>query len=345
MRHVTFGSQLTPAKQIGDERPAPPQAFLPQRESPRIATAGEVAGKRKRSRDVAGLQKFKEFIYSKSGFPRLHAMIEQNPILMFPPEGIVAARRQLLPGSVCASSHDLPVADDVHVPDRPMGGQYTGELGDVARRLSENSGSPTGDSATVEGADPSALLSISRRGKLGELANYHQQQLDVLVKIYYEFNHTALVKLPMRSTMDLLHRCGREAYAHIADWETQLRHAKQQRLEEALQTKSRDEHRSRLMEDGLSSYYDSQLVAAQQKELELTGQPYDREEEYHDSIFREYNTGAAADVTADVLSSFPDGFAAPFAPAGEIDYDALLEQELAQKTFPLEQLPVDPQDA
>ncbi|RNE98394.1 hypothetical protein TraAM80_08797 [Trypanosoma rangeli] len=54
-----------------------------------------VAAAKKRPRDIRGIERFRQVIYGEKGLPRFHAMIARNPILMYPPEGIGAARQRM----------------------------------------------------------------------------------------------------------------------------------------------------------------------------------------------------------------------------------------------------------
>lgn len=70
-----------------------------------------------------------------------------------------------------------------------------------------------------------------------QLANHHHKQLDTFLRLLYEFNHTTFVKLPMQDTLALLSRCGKESVAHVLEFETQLRMAREAKLKELKELK------------------------------------------------------------------------------------------------------------
>ncbi|ORC86107.1 uncharacterized protein TM35_000301470 [Trypanosoma theileri] len=210
---------------------------------------------KKRPRDIRGIERFREVVYGEKGLPRFHAMISRNPILMYPPEGIDAARGRLQKKQEeeATNSHCQTLKEN----QRPM------ENGDEAlwamfeeRKAAEEleeevfstekektmmgKDSIEGNEAIEEIApNPSSSTvnppdSISPLGGKSdkELANYHHRQLDALIGLYYEFNHLTFMKLPISDTLQLLQRCGKEAVAHTLEFEMQLRMRRETRLKE-----------------------------------------------------------------------------------------------------------------
>lgn len=68
-----------------------------------------------------------------------------------------------------------------------------------------------------------------------DLAKYHHTQLNALIRLFYEFNHNEFVKIPVKQTLDLLARCGRESIAHLTEFELQEREEKKRRREARMQ--------------------------------------------------------------------------------------------------------------
>ncbi|KAH8611787.1 hypothetical protein ERJ75_000998100 [Trypanosoma vivax] len=199
-----------------------------------IAGAPAAAG-RKRPRDIRSIERFRQVIYGDKGLGRFHAMVMRNPILMYPPEGVDAARKSSL--SRCSGEAE-PKGQEP-----PKAKSWTDDM-DLLALLEERHAAEvdamhevraTGVEGqdvcglSVEGAEGGACnwTAVNVNHKITcegyneeDLANYHHRQLDALVGLYYEFNHLTFMKLPMNDTLQLLRRCGREAIAHTIDFES-----------------------------------------------------------------------------------------------------------------------------
>ncbi|EKF37615.1 hypothetical protein MOQ_002190 [Trypanosoma cruzi marinkellei] len=203
------------------------------------------AAAKKRPRDIRGIERFRQVIYGEKGLPRLHAMVTRNPILMYPPEGIEAARMRMR-----MKCEEASVVSHEGRPERKKNSNDSHLLeGDEdvwamfeERQAAEASVAPDGpplqqSSGNETIASPSfaaAPAGTSAGGTTNdqELANYHRRQLDALMGIYYEFNHLTFMKLPIKDTLQLLQRCGKGAVAHVMEFEMQLRMQRETRLKE-----------------------------------------------------------------------------------------------------------------
>ncbi|KAG5483476.1 hypothetical protein CUR178_07797 [Leishmania enriettii] len=190
------------------------------------------AGSRKRGRDIRGLDRFRNVVYGENGFRRLHAMVARNPIIMYPPEGIEEARARVSMRKA-ARENQLPRAPDRHPlddGDDDVFGLF------AARQRAESAARPAAEAEGESGqcaseqTPPLSILAAIRRDD--ELATYHHRQLDSFLRLLYEFNHVAFVKLPMEDTLQLLSRCGKESVAHVIEYEAQVRLRRQSRIRE-----------------------------------------------------------------------------------------------------------------
>ncbi|CCW61858.1 unnamed protein product [Phytomonas sp. EM1] len=197
--------------------------------------AGGGAGSRKRGRDIYSLERFKQVVFGERGFPQLHAMVARNPILMYPPLNVDAVRQRYSEAKgIAAEETNEKSAKD---PDEAEAG-------------APKDGDPESDEV---------------------IRNYHHKQLDAFLHLLYEFNHMTFVKLPMNDTLQLLSRCGREAVAHITEFEMHQRMKHHTRLRE-LRTSHEERHRlrSQLMElEEVQAQAELDRVEAAQRELEL----------------------------------------------------------------------------
>ncbi|AIN96507.1 hypothetical protein LPMP_130780 [Leishmania panamensis] len=202
--------------------------------SPFLDGPAVAAGSRKRGRDIRGLDRFRSVVYGEDGFRRLHAMVARNPVLMYPPDGIEAARARVL-----GRKAELQSALDRNAHNRGPDGD--GDDDDVfalfearqraeidAHRAAEDE-DESGQRASEHAPQPSSLASICHDN---ELATHHHKQLDSYLRLLYEFNHVTFAKLPMEDTLQLLSRCGKESVAHIVEYETQVRLRRQSRIRE-----------------------------------------------------------------------------------------------------------------
>lgn len=156
---------------------------------------------KKRPRDIRGIERFRQVVYSPDGFPRLHAMVQRNPVLMYPIVGVAEARRRV-------REYEQEV-DKIEPPAENMQDADLIELAQKRRRAEERTRSMSTSTAPSH--------------QVMEAATYHHRQLDQLLKLVYEFNHVTFLKLPMTDTLQLLSRCGREAVAHLTEFEVQER--------------------------------------------------------------------------------------------------------------------------
>ncbi|KAG5509572.1 hypothetical protein JKF63_06277 [Porcisia hertigi] len=190
------------------------------------------AGSRKRGRDIRGLDRFRTVLYGEDGFRRLHAMVARNPVLMYPPGGIEAARARVLVRREEVKNQLKSARNRSHVDD---GEDDVFALFEARRRaesaahnapeVEEEPNMPAG-----EVAPPLSSLAAAREE--AAQATYHHKQLDCYLRLLYEFNHVTFVKLPMEDTLQLLSRCGKESVAHIVEYETQVRLNRQMRIRE-----------------------------------------------------------------------------------------------------------------
>ncbi|KAG5509980.1 hypothetical protein GH5_07828 [Leishmania sp. Ghana 2012 LV757] len=195
------------------------------------------AGSRKRGRDIRGLDRFRNVVYGEDGFRRLHAMVARNPILMYPPEGIEEARARVSMRKA-ARENQLPSAPERHAHHRhPLDDGDDDVFGlFAARRRAESAARPAaeaeGESGQCASEQTPPLSSLAAIRRDDELATYHHRQLDSFLRLLYEFNHIAFVKLPMEDTLQLLSRCGKESVAHVIEYEAQVRLRRQSRIRE-----------------------------------------------------------------------------------------------------------------
>ncbi|KPI89703.1 hypothetical protein ABL78_1196 [Leptomonas seymouri] len=234
------------------------------------------AGSRKRGRDIRGLERFRSVVYGENGFRRLHAMAERNPILMYPPEGIEEARARVADRQREAQERRQ---QQLQPCSNPLGGDKGEE--DVfalfeERRAAEEQQDTLPGTALPEGAsaEPSAplpqrLASLAALRNDEALAKSHHKQLDSFLRLVYELNHVSFVKLPMEDTLQLLSRCGKEAVAHVVEYETQLRLKRQARLRELAELqeeKNKLAKRRMAVEEAEEARL---LAAAEQRQAEL----------------------------------------------------------------------------
>lgn len=203
--------------------------------SPFLDGPAVAAGSRKRGRDIRGLDRFRTVVYGEDGFRRLHAMVARNPVLMYPPDGIEAARARVMVRKTELQSQ-LQSALGHREYNRGPAGDGDDDVFALfeARRRAESDAHPATEGEEVPGqpvnehAPPPSNLASVRQDE--ELATYHHKQLDSYLRLLYEFNHVTFVKLPMEDTLQLLSRCGKEAVAHIVEYETQVRLRRQSRI-------------------------------------------------------------------------------------------------------------------
>lgn len=195
-----------------------PAADLPSRSTanpiePELASSLELPTKR--PRDSRGIDKFREIIFGDKGFPRLHAMVERSTILLYPPANVEEQRQEFLK---CQAQVDEKFFSQLSCQE--LGETNVADVAEKRRRI---------ESASLQ-------RTIST-----EEANYHHKQLECLLKIVYEFNHAALMKLPMNDTLQMLSRCGREATAHLTEFEMRKRLQRVARLDELAKLNKREE--------------------------------------------------------------------------------------------------------
>ncbi|KAL7704688.1 hypothetical protein N2W54_001901 [Lotmaria passim] len=277
--------------------------------------SGVAAGSRKRGRDIRSIARFRAVVYGEDGFRRLHAMVARNPILMYPPEGIDAARARVAERR--RASHEQ---------------QQRGQVGEddvfalfEERHLAEESGTVPGAAHTQGEASP-PLPSLAALRHDEELATYHHQQLDVYLRLLYEFNHVSFVKLPMEDTLQLLSKCGKEALAHVVEYETQVRLRRQARLKELQELQ---EEKTALANRRLAAEEAEQgrlLAAAEQRqaELDLAGLDPAARQQYE----REHaNTSTERVADVNESSSAPAAAAAAAAPQVHFAIDERVKEE------------------
>lgn len=224
--------------------------------APALEGSAVAAGSRKRGRDIRGINRFRTVVYGEDGFRRLHAMVARNPILMYPPDGIDAARARVMARRAelaSAGPTGQPEEDDVF------------SLFEVRRRAEAAAGRD--EEAEAEAHPPASSLAAMQQDE--ELSTYHQKQLDTYLRLLYEFNHVTFVKLPMEDTLQLLSRCGKEALAHVMDFETQLRLQRQSRIRDLNELR---EEQAELEERRRAAEAEEQarlLLAAEQRQAEL----------------------------------------------------------------------------
>jgi regulator of protease activity HflC (stomatin/prohibitin superfamily) len=244
------------------------------------------AGSRKRGRDIRGLERFRSVVYGNDGFRRLHGMVARNPTLMYPPDGIeeaqarVAARQREAQEERFLQQQQQQQRKSREAVARGDGTstRLLGEDGEEdvfamfeERKTAEQHGADvTGNAHNVD--SPTAAPSPSTLAALRsdeELAKYHHQQLDCFLRLLYEFNHSSFVKLPMEDTLQLLSRCGKEAVAHVVEYETQVRLQRQARIKELkeLQAEKTALAQRRLLAEEAEQA--RLLAAAEQRQAEL----------------------------------------------------------------------------
>lgn len=240
----------------------PPLSLIDEAVSaaPTGGAAVVAAGSRKRRRDIRGIDRFRQVVYGENGFPRLHAMVTRNPMLMYPPEGIAAARARM---AQRAREHPPPAdgEDDAlwDLFEQRKRAETEAEAGLLPS---------TSDAVAAPTTPPSSLVDE-------ELAQYHHKQLDAFLKLVYEFNHTTFVKLPMADTVQLLSRCGREAVAHVMEYEMHLRMQREGRLKE-LRTLHEEEEKlkkRRLDVELLLQSHELEVAEQRQRALEDVANP------------------------------------------------------------------------
>lgn len=232
-----------------------------------VPAAPTAAGARKRGRDIRGLDRFRSVVFGENGFRRLHAMAERNPILMYPPDGTAEARQRHLQ-RLQAQQEELQKNGACVVVRGPKERKF--EADDEAlwamfdeRRQAEvdaEEAEPHAPPQQQQGMDQSPQHDAA---KDEQLATYHHKQLETLLRIVYEFNHTTFVKLPMQDTLSLLARCGKEAVAHVLEYETLLRMSREGKLRELKELK---EMRDRLRERTARAREESEERALAQAE-------------------------------------------------------------------------------
>ncbi|CUF00475.1 Hypothetical protein, putative [Bodo saltans] len=290
----------------------------PAQPPPQVAAAAK-----KRRRDISSFGNFKNHMYLK-GMQSFHASVEANPILMYPPTGIEEAREHLKLLGMLADTPAVPIPpvagaregdtappavvvnDETAVPQhRPEPvdiDQFLRELEDPSAQQSNDQppipSSPKAAAAAVPGdaatlATPRAhqqhishYLETSEGRAQTEKANYHRTQLNSLVASFYDFNHTQFVKLPVRQTVELLLRCGREAYAHLADFENEERNRKARIMKERYASRRQKEETAMAMNEGRSDYYDGQL-----RQAELQQQTLQAEMDNNNNSYDQNNNG------------------------------------------------------
>lgn len=269
--------------------------------------AALTATARKRRRDISSLKVFKDHMYQQGGIASLHKLVEQNPILMNPPPGIEAAREherllQILQehsdGSQARDSHAVSGRElDGAMPpalQRPERVDVDEFLRDLEKPADGGAAASPVDATARDEPAQDALHSLMSTGQ-PELATYHRKQLASLIALYYEFNHTEFVKLPIKQTTDLLLRCGREAFAHLHEFE-QTERARKRRIREQSRDHAEQHVTLSLQKQvGRDEYFDHQLAAAERRHEQLisgTGfdddvEDYDRQE--YDALLTHQN--------------------------------------------------------
>lgn len=223
---VTNTSSARSANEIAVESKFPTHPFS--------AAANDEKGGQKRARDASGIDKFKQIIYGEKGFTCLHAMVERNPILMFPPRSVFTTRLEWLrqQQSIDAAMQKqlkLSTASNVGSEEslRPISSLEEVDILDLIekrRRLE-----------TATASSSSCSFSTTKL----EVATYHHKQLDSFLKLVYEFNHATLLKMPMHDTLRMLSRCGRESVAHLTEFEMRARLQREKKLDEMRKIRKR----------------------------------------------------------------------------------------------------------
>lgn len=191
---------------------------------------------RKRGRDIRGLDHFRSVVYNEKGFPRLHAMVSRSTDLMYPPDGIAEARQRLqqVPADAASLGSNAALDNSSTPPQNNNGNPDANDDEFFASfensRGAEQAGNELANTTAAAKPPPSNEQRVQAKDR--QLAMYHHHQLDVFLRLVYEFNHTAFVKLPMEDTLQLLSRCGKEAVAHVVEYEMHQRLQREARLKE-----------------------------------------------------------------------------------------------------------------
>lgn len=175
-----------------------------RRNDPDTAREDRVVVVKPKGKDPRSKRNFSHIIFGPNGISKLHAMVERSPLLMYPPKGVPAARKEAL-----SEQMDVDTALEAALQDEDDVAEV--EIASKRQRLE---------------ADLTAPMDQSRR----EVAQYHHKQLDCYLKLVYEFNHATMLKVPMSDTIHSLTRLGPEVLAHIEDFERPLRAAQARRL-------------------------------------------------------------------------------------------------------------------
>ncbi|RNF13629.1 uncharacterized protein Tco025E_06118 [Trypanosoma conorhini] len=269
MRAVSFGQEQK--QQSGDRSNAP------------------VAAAKKRPRDIRGIERFREVVYGEKGLPRFHAMIARNPIIVYPPAGIDAARRRMQKKreeAVVAPNEGRNAGKKNEHDPHPLEGDKELWAMFEERRAAEASATPngsqvqqvTGSEAGLQSAAAAPVDTSTGEKNDREVANYHHRQLDALVGLYYEFNHLTFMKLPMKDTLQLLQRCGREAVAHCLEFEMQLRMRRETRLKELDAVAEEERELKRRQVEAQEKLLEMQLQAAETRQRGIAEEKNEEEE-------------------------------------------------------------------
>lgn len=253
------------------------------------AAPAVAAGSRKRSRDIRGIERFRSVVYGEDGFRRLHAMVTRNPTLMYPPEGVDEARarvaehqrdeqqqqqqvqeqqREGRDGALLGAAETAE--DDVFAlfeERRAIEQQHKQQQSHNQQHFGSTNESAAPNSPVAAPPEVTASAAALRRDE--ELAKNHHKQLDSFLRLLYEFNHVSFVKLPMEDTLSLLSRCGKEAVAHVVEYETQLRLARQARLKELIELQEEKTALAKRRRAAEAAEEARVLAAAEQRQAEL----------------------------------------------------------------------------
>ena len=200
----------------------------------------------KRSRDVTSNSVFKDIIFGHDGLAMFLAMIQRNPIIMYPPNDAVEQRELFL-----ATQHDreedhkndgeftdvdkffesrrnAEVRQEMEKMGSNQQPQHKETFQDVLKRVLAIQ-HPKGG-AQMSSKRGASSISVNHAAA-SVSANYHHQQLDAFVATLFEFNHTSFLRLQLKDTLQLLARCGTEAKTHILELERVQRGAREEAVE------------------------------------------------------------------------------------------------------------------
>ena len=177
-------------------------------------------------RHRGGIKNFKLTLFNAPrGYAKLHAALTRQHVIYAPFDGIASAATSRLADVLGART--LQLHEMV-----PLPGEGDG-LGDPIDLVPWTANHRSTTDILEDDADGAVTSSASRREAEAAVCDSVMRRLEGLLTVVHEWNHSVFVKQPLKETVALGQRGGKDVLNQVADFEARLRSVELARLLEA----------------------------------------------------------------------------------------------------------------